>query len=243
MCNTYNGIVRTSLGPISSKGSQEKAIIEELTSVQAQCCCGPLFPETWLTVLFLFLPLPVRSLTPSPCSIGCLAPYTASLFTTVSHRKTSSGRSQWSWLPANIAIAQRYYHQKSYSTAPFSYTHRILSNSVTLWDFLQQGNNSPSYSLFTPQIKQTSTFAHVWGFGCVSPPPTPFGITPWNEHEEYRLETTTNARNVKTHILKSLITSVVTLTINGKVCFSMERAISFTLLMLVMMFILDLLSP
>lgn len=29
MYSTYNGIVRTSLGPVSSQGSQERAIIEE----------------------------------------------------------------------------------------------------------------------------------------------------------------------------------------------------------------------
>ena len=173
----------------------------------------------------------------SPCSIGCLAPYTASLSTAVRHRKTSSGRSRWSWLPVSVAMAQWYYHQESYSTASFSYTHRILSNSVALWDFLQWGNISPSYSLFTPEIKQSLTLAHIWGGFFPS-----FGITPWNQHKEYGLESTTNARNVKTHILKSLFASLVTLTIDDKVCFYTERAISFTLLMLVTMFILDLLS-
>lgn len=48
---------------------------------------------------------------------------------------------------------------------------------------------------------------------------------------------------VKIHILNSLIPTLVTRTINDKGHFCTERAISFTLLMLVRMFILDLLSP
>lgn len=48
---------------------------------------------------------------------------------------------------------------------------------------------------------------------------------------------------VKIHILNSLIATLVTQTINDKGHFCTERAISFTLLMLVRIFILDLLSP
>lgn len=48
---------------------------------------------------------------------------------------------------------------------------------------------------------------------------------------------------VKIHILNSLIATLVTQTINDKGHFCTERAISFTLLMLVRIFILDFLSP
>lgn len=68
-----NGIVRTSLGPTSSKGSQEGAIVEEPSHLNPLWCYSrSLFPETQLTVLFLFLSLPVRTLLPPPCPTCCL---------------------------------------------------------------------------------------------------------------------------------------------------------------------------